>query len=191
VRRTLLLLGGLAAVALTVLGVTITVDAIDQFSGGARIGKTRTPVPGQRDVTLEARKYVVYYEVDSGFAGGFDETREIQVPADLDVAIRRNGDGPPLRLEDYSADFEVSSGGRTAQAWRTVDVPSKGDYRISAAPEVRAAAPAIVLGRPVTGRLVRLVLGIAAVLAGLGLGVLVGAIAIALRVRARSQPSPG
>jgi hypothetical protein len=188
VRRTLLLLGALAAVALTALAITVVVDAIDQFSGGARIGKTRTPVPGQRDATLEERKYVVYYEVDSGFAGGFDKTREIVVPAELDLAIRRDGDGPPLPLDDYGGDFEVSSGGRTAQAWRTVEVPRAGNYRISAGPEVRAAAPAIVLGRPVSGRVLRLVFGIAALLAGLGLGGLVGAIAVGLRLRARSQP---
>ena len=72
-----------------------------------------------------------------------------------------------------------------------MEVPREGRYRISAGPEVRAAAPAIVLGRPVSGRVMRLVLGVAGVLAGLGLGALVAAIAIGLRVRARSQPSPG
>ena len=188
--RTLLLLGGLAAVALTVWGVGLSIDAIDALTGGARIGETRTPVPGQRTVTLGARKYVVYYEVDSGFAGGFDREGDVRIP-ELDIAIRPDGEAAPLRLEDYDGSFEVESGGRTAEALRTVEVPREGRYRISAGPEVRAAAPAIVLGRPVSGRVMRLVLGVAGVLAGLGLGALVAAIAIGLRVRARSQPSPG
>ena len=96
------------------------------------------------------------------------------MPDQLELSIRRDGDGPPLPLEDYGGDFEVSSGGRTAKAWRTVEVPREGNYRISAGPEFRAAAPAIVLGRPVSGRVMRLILGIAALLAGLGLGALVG-----------------
>ena len=188
--RTLLLLGGLAAIALTAWSVSLSIDAIDSLTGGARIGDTRTPVPGQRTVTLEARKYVVYYEVDSGFAGGFDREGDVRIPA-LEVAIRPDRDATPLPLDDYDGSFEVESGGRTAEAWRTVEVPREGPYRISAGPEVRAAAPAIVLGRPVSGRVMRLVLGVAGVLAGLALGGLVAAIAIALRVRARSQPSPG
>ena len=188
--RTLLLLGALAAAALMVWGVSLSVDAIDALTGGARIGETRTPVPGTRYVELDERKYVVYYEVDSGFSGGFDESPDVRIPH-LEVTIRRNGDGPPLPLEDYDGSFDVSSGGRTGAAWRTLDVPQEGRYRISAGPEVRAAAPAVVLGRPVTGRVLRLVLGVAAFLAGLGMAALVAAIAIGLRVRARSQPSPG
>jgi hypothetical protein len=189
VRRTLLLLGALAAVGLTVWGVSLLVDAIDALTGGARIGDTRTAVPGRRDVTLEARKYVVYYEVDSGFAGTFDSDGDVPIPA-LEVSVRLNGDGPALPLEEYSGSFEVSGGGRTAEAWRTVDVPREGRYRISAGSEVEAAAPAVVLGRPVSGRVLRLVLGIAAVFAGIGLAVLVAAIALALRVRGRSQAGP-
>ena len=188
--RTLLLLGALAAAALTAWGGGLSVDAIDALTGGARIGETRTPVPGQRTVRLEARKYVVYYEVDSGFTGGVDGTDDLRIPA-LEVAIRPAGESEPLPLEGYGGDFEVESGGRMAEAWRTVEVPREGSYRVSAGPELRAAAPAVVLGRPVSGRVTRLVLGVAGVVAGLGLAALVAAIAIGLRVRARSQPSPG
>ena len=77
--RTLLLLGALAAAVLTVWGGSLSVDAIDALTGGARIGDTRTPVPGRRTVTLDARKYVLYFEVDSGFAGGFDRSGDARI----------------------------------------------------------------------------------------------------------------
>ena len=182
-------MGALAGTALAVWGVTLSVDAIDALTGGARIGDTRTPVPGQRTVALDTRKYVIYYEVDSGFAGGFDDAGDLRIPA-LQVAIRPEGGRAALPLDDYDGSFEVDSGGRSAEAWRTVEVPREGNYRISTGPEVRAAAPAVVLGRPVSGRVTNLVLGVAATLAGLGLLAQMAAIAIGLRVRARTQPAP-
>jgi hypothetical protein len=180
VRRILLILGALAGIALTVFGVALTVDAVGSFSD-VRIGETRTPIPGTRDVQLDEGKYVVFYEVSddsvgSGGEGGFP------VPA-FEVTVRRAGDGPPLELSEYSTDFNVNTGGRAAQAVATIEVPEDGLYEIGARSDAAAAAPAVVLGKPITGRVLRLIVGVAGIIAGLSLLALVTALAIALATR--------
>jgi len=110
----------------------------------------------------------------------------IAIPRFL-VTIRRGGDGPPLAIEDYDSDFRVESGGRAAQAAATIRIPSDGRYRITASGRPDAADSAVVLGRPVTRRVLRLVLGLAAFLAGLALGTLVIAVAAGLSLRGHRQ----
>lgn len=181
-------LGVAAALGLCVWGGTLAYDAIDSLTDGARIGETRTPIPGTTDVELDEGKYVVFYEVDASTTG--DEER-IPVPRLL-TTIRRDGDGPPLEIDDYGGSFRVESGGRAAQAAATVRVPSDGRYRIAALGRADSADPAVVLGRPVTRRVLRLVVGLAALVAGLGLGILVIAVAAGLSLRAKRQPlGPG
>lgn len=180
-RHLLLVLGALAAVALTVVGVTTTVDAAGSFSD-VRIGDTRTAMPGSREVELDEGKYVVFYEVsDEGVSGDSDN---INVPP-LDVRVREAGDGRALDLDDYTTDFDVSSGGRAAQAIATVEVPEDGRYEITATDSADAPSPAVVLGKPITRRILRLVVGIAGSVAGLALLGLVGALAIGFAVRGR------
>ncbi len=105
------------------------------------------------------------------------------------VAIRRGGEGPVLDVDDYGADFHVDSGGREAQAALTVEVPSAGRYQIATSGEGGASEPAVVLGKPIARRILRLILGVMAFIAGLGLGILVIAIVAGLAVRDRRQPA--
>lgn len=187
-RRMLLPLGALAAAALLLWGITAAIDAAGALSG-TRIGATRTSVPGVRDVVLERGRHTLFYEVDeSSVEGDGSGDTEIEVPP-LDVVIHRSGDGPPLPLEGYSGSFDVTSGGRAATAVRSVQVPDEGRYRIRVANRVDAGSPAVVLGRPIVGRVLRLLVTIAAALGGLALGGLVVASAIALRARGHSEPA--
>ena len=177
-RRALLLLGAVAAAALLFFGAAAIVREVDRLSD-TRIGDTRTRIPGTRTVDLDDGKYVVYYEV----AGDGSVT----IPAEP-ATIRRDGDGQPLDLESYGASFEVSTGDRTAHAAATIEVEEPGRYRIQTRAAGSGEDPAVVLGRPVTRRVLGLVAGIAAAMAGLGLGVLVVVVAVALRVRERRRP---
>ena len=179
VRASAAVIGVAAALGLCVWGGTLAYDAIDSLVDGARIGETRTPIPGTTDVELDKGKYVVFYEVDASSTAGDDR---IPVPT-LDLGIRRAGDGPPLALKDYGSEFRVESGGRAGQAALTVKIPDKARYRITATGQPDAADPAVVLGRPVTRRVLRLVLGMAAFVAGLALGLLVIVVATASVLR--------
>lgn len=185
-RPTLLVLGALAGIALAVLGVSIVVDAIRGFDE-TRIEETRTALPGSRTAELEEGKYVVFYEVADDSVGDVADG-EFPIPA-LEVSLQRGGSGPALDLDDYSTNFDVSSDGRAARAYATVEVPEAGAYEITAAAGGRASEPAVVLGRPVTGRIFRLITGLAGAAGGLGLVALVCALGIALALRKRPDPS--
>ena len=176
-RPLLLVLGALGAAGLLVWGVARGIDVAGELSS-ARIGETRTAIPGKRDAVLDSGRYTVFYEVDER-SGGPDE---IDVPP-VDVAIRSEGDGPRLELEGFSGDLDIASGGRAATAIASVKLPDDGRYRIRASGREEARAPAIVLGRPIGGRVLRLLLAVAAVVAGVGLAALVAVTAIALRAR--------
>lgn len=165
-------LGAIAAGALLAWGIPLAVDAADALSA-TRLGETRTPVPGALGVKLESGKHTVFYEVD--------EDGSIEVPR-LAIDIRAEGDGAPLELDGFSGDLDLTSGGRHATAIGTVRVPQERRYRIRVTSRVDAESPAVVLGRPITARVVRLLVAIAAIVAGLGMAALV-AIAIALRAR--------
>jgi hypothetical protein len=158
------------------------VDVVDDWSG-ARIGATRTPAPGTRDVLLDDVKYVVYFEVDEDSVPSTEDADDIRVPAGLDLTVRRGGDGRPLPLEDYATSFRVTSGDRTARAVSTIEVPEEGRYRIRAGAAPGADEPALVLGRPVGRRVLRLGSGIAATAGGFILLAILGVIAVVLAVR--------
>jgi len=181
VRALLAVIGVVAALALCVWGGTLVYDAIDSLADGARLGETRTPIPGVTDVELDEGKYVVFYEVDSSTVV---DAEAIVIPS-LDLAIRRGGDGQPLELDDYGSNFTVEGGGRAAKAAYTVRVPADGRYRISTSGEEGTGS--VVLGKPVTRRVLNLVLGGAAFLAGIALGILVIAIVAGLSIRDRRR----
>ena len=183
-RLLILTLGAPLAAMLVGWGVPGAIDAADSLSG-TRIGATRTPMPGARIVTLDSGKHTVFYEVDDGAADG----EEIEVPA-LDVSVRPAKGGEPLELEGFSGDLDLTSAGRAATAVGAVRVPEDGRYRVAATGEADAAAPAVVLGRPITARVLRLLVAIAAVFTGVCLGILVGAVALALRA-GRRHPASG
>ena len=181
--RTLLLLGAIGAAALTIWGIALTVDAVSTFSG-TRIGDTRTAVPGARDMELDEGRHTVFYEIDEDFVLRSGDDTEVPVPP-LEVTIRRRGDGRALDLDDYGGSFDVTSGGRAATAVRTVNVPRGGVYRLRASGRAGGASPAVVLGKPVTRRALRLVVALAAVVAGLAALALMVALWIASRRRRR------
>jgi hypothetical protein len=179
VRALLLILGGLAGLALLSVGSVRTIDAIGSLSD-VRIEETRTPVPGSRDAELGAGKHVVFSEVaDDGDEG------TLPVPG-LGVRIRAAGGSRSLPLEDYSGDFDVSGGGREAQAIATVDIPEEGRYTIVAGGGRGADQPGVVLGRPVTRRVLSVIAGVAGIVAGLGMVALAAALAAGLAMRRAS-----
>jgi len=64
-------------------------------------------------------------------------------------------------------------------------VPEDGRFEITVTDSADAPSPAVVLGKPITRRILRLVVGIAGSVAGLALLGLVGALAIGFAVRGR------
>jgi len=182
VRRALLVLGALAGIALTALGAATAAGAVDAL-GDTRIGDTRITLPGSRSARLDEGKHVVYYEVEEDSVG---DARDIAVP-ELQVLVRPEGSRRPLELDDYSAEFDVASGGRAARAVAAVEVPREGDYEITVAARSPAPGSTVVLGRPITGRIARLILGIAGAAGGLGLVALMAALAVARAVRQRRE----
>jgi hypothetical protein len=132
-----------------------------------RIGATRTPVPGARDVRLDAGKYVIYYE--AGTTGGIGLAR----PRGVSVRIQAPS-AAPLSLRTYGGNFHTGSSKVDALAFLTVDVPRAGNYRIIAtgrsSQPIVARSPRIVLGEPTGGKVLRLVgAGVLALLAFIAL----------------------
>lgn len=188
-RIPLLVLGALVAIVLIVVGVTMTVDAAGSLSD-VRIEDTRTAIPGSKDVELEEGKYVVFYEVsdDAGYVGG---DGGVYMPP-VEMRLTAVGGAQPLELRPYSTDFNISGGGRKGHAFVTVDVPRDGRYALRAEPPgpegaAEAASNGVVLGKPITHRALRLIVGITGILAGLAVLALICALSIGLAVRKRRQ----
>jgi hypothetical protein len=91
----------------------------------ARIGATRTPVPGERAVRLEAEKYDIYFELP----GDYNKYNEFYAPSDLRVSIAPLGERS-LPLAGYSGLSYVGSTGSQGLAIYTVEIPQDGIYRI-------------------------------------------------------------
>jgi hypothetical protein len=136
-----------------------------------RIGATRTPVPGARDVRLDAGKYVIYYE--AGTTGG-----NIGLARPRGVSVRiETPSRAPLPLRTYGGNFHTGSSYVDARAFLTVEIPRAGNYRIIAAgrssQSIVASSPRIVLGEPTGGKVLRLVgAGVLALLAFIALCIL-------------------
>ncbi len=64
-------------------------------------------------------------------------------------------------------------------------MPDEGRYRITARSGPERTTDAVVLGKPIARRILRLILGVMAFIAGLGLGLLVLAVATGLAIRDR------
>jgi hypothetical protein len=120
----------------------------------ARIGATRTPVPGSRKVRLDAGKYVIYYE--AGITGGIGLARPHGVTVRIETPARR-----ALALHPYAGNFHTGSSFVDARAFLTVQVARSGSYQIMAAGKssqpIVANAPRVVLGTPTGGNVLRLV----------------------------------
>jgi hypothetical protein len=143
--RPLEIAGLVLLVALIAGGATIAALAAVDLPRGV-LEETSTPIPGSRDVRLEARKYNVFYDGSST-----DEP----IPR-LTVLVEPAGGGAPPQLQDFGGSLNFGN----AQAIATVEVPRAGAYRIRVAGEPGPTGnPSVVLGEP-TGRLIlRVVLG--------------------------------
>jgi hypothetical protein len=140
--------------------------------GHARIAATRTPAPGSREVTLDDRKYVVYYE-------GHTTLGDIGLSHPRGVHVRiESSSGEALPLSRYSGNFHTGSSHVDAVAILTVEVPRSGEYRIIARGRSRQSISFtnrhIVLGEPTGTSVLRRVAGyVIALLAAIGLLIVV------------------
>ena len=150
--RPLQVAGLVVLVALIAGGATIAaVAAVDLPS--AVLEETSTPIPGSREVRLEARKYNLFYDGRSA-----DEA----IPP-MRVVVAEAGGGEPLPLRDFSGSLNFGN----AQAMATVDVPQAGVYRITTSADSGLADGAsVVLGEPSGKRVLQVALGGALALLG-------------------------
>lgn len=107
------------------------------------------------------------------------------VAAVVALALIAVGGAGALVLDRYGSELTVQSGGRAGIAINTVQVSRAGRYRLQAAGAATPAGPAVVLGEPSGGRVLRLVLGIIVLV----LGGLIGIAAIVLAVVAHTRRS--
>ena len=170
--------------ALTVAGVAFAVEQSLGF-GDALIEGTRTPIPGQRSVHLDGRKYNVFFEardISNPDRVGNDLSDLERSP--LRVRIRAEGSDQPLELGSYSTNFTMS-GSRDSTAFATVRVPRDGRYLISvtSSDDLRYSDPTIALGEPIGRRVVKVVGG--GILAGIAFiaGLLLLVVTLILRSR--------
>ena len=116
--------------AVTVAGVVFVIEQSLGFDD-ALIEGTRTPIPGQRTVHLDARKYNLFFEardIPNPDRVG-DDLSDLET-SPLRVRIRAEGSDRVLALGHYSGSFTMS-GDRDSTAFATVRVPSSGRYRVS------------------------------------------------------------
>jgi hypothetical protein len=132
-------------VALIAGGATIAALAAVKLPRGV-LEETSTPIPGSRDVRLEARKYNVFY----------DGTSSDEPLPRMRVQVAPAGGGAALPLEDFGGSLNFGD----AQAIASVEVPRAGTYRIvTAGDRSFSAEPSVVLGEPTGKRILTVVLG--------------------------------
>ena len=150
-----------------------------------RLEGTRTPIPGQRTLDLEARKYNVFFEAraipDPDRVGDALDDPEA---TPLRIRIREENGDRVLSLDGYSGTFTLS-GGRDGTAIATVRVPRSGRYRmtVTSSEELGYSSQSVALGEPPGRRVVKLVGGL--VLAAVAF--LSGALILIVTLVVRSQ----
>lgn len=152
-----------AIVAVVVYG------AIEAFGSSDRYGSV--PMPGRETLDLPAGDVTVYYQEDVDLG----ENENLHPPADIRLAIRHSGGGPPLKLDESGISNEVSGGFGARVSIGDVDVPAGGDYDVAVAPtRERRTGPAIVFGDDLLdGFVAALPLGLVVFVAGVGVAALV------------------
>jgi hypothetical protein len=135
----------------------------------ARIGATRTPVPGERAVRLQASNYDVYFELP----GDYTKYNEFYAPSDLRVSIAAPGERS-MPLAGYRGLSYVGSTGSQGLAIDTVEIPHDGVYRIRTRwPGGAFNGATVVLGVPAGSAYIRLIVaGVIALLAFITLCIL-------------------
>ena len=170
--------------ALTVAGVGFAVEEAFEFDDALLEG-TRTPIPGQRTVQLEARKYNVFFEAaDIANPDRVGDQLDDPKTSPLNIRIRAEGSDRLLELNGYSGTFTVSD----STAIATVRVPREGRYRVSvtSSDDLPYSRPTISLGEPIGRRVIRLIgAGIVSVVAFLA-GLLLLVVTLVVRSRRRA-----
>jgi hypothetical protein len=147
--------------ALTVAGVWFAVDQAMEL-GDTILEDTRTPVPGERTLELEARKYNLFFEAsDISDPDRVGDALDDPDASPLTIRIREERGDRLLDLDGYSGTFTVS-GGRDATAIASVRVPREGRYRVSvtSSQDLGYSGEAIVLGEPVGARVAKVIGGV-------------------------------
>jgi hypothetical protein len=150
--RPLQIVGLVLLVALIAAGATIAAVSATKLPRGV-LEETSAPIPGSREVRLEARRYNVFYDGTSS---------EEAIPP-LRVQVVPAGGGDALPLEDFGGSLNFGD----AQAIASVEVPRAGRYRIATTATGEPLGEAeVVLGEPIGKRILRVVLGGALALLG-------------------------
>ncbi len=168
----------------TVAGVAFVVDQSFAFDD-ALIESTRTPIPGQRAMHLDARKYNLFFEArDISNPDRVGDNLSHLESSPLRIRIRAAGSDRLLQLHEYTSSFTMS-GGRDSTAFATVTVPDGGRYEVtvSSSDDIPYSDPTIAFGEPIGNRVVRVVGGV--ILAGLGFvgGLILLVVTLVLRSR--------
>ena len=185
--RSLLALS-LAVLVAGAIGLAVSIPQL----ADTRLEETRTPVPGSSFLDLEGERYNVFYELPSNAAPeDADGDTDIPIPGSLRLRLSAP-DGAPVEPENYSGSFTTDSGGRAAQAWVTITPPRAGRYglTVSGAPP-GAPNPTVVLGTPMRGRILAIVLSGIAVVLGLIAAIVFGILAVMRGRRRPPPPAPG
>ena len=149
-----------------------------------RLEGTRTPIPGQRTLDLDARKYNVFFEGGHARSGPGGDALDDPEATPLRIRIRGENGDRVLSLDGYSGTFTLS-GGRDGTAIATVRVPRSGRYRmtVTSSEELGYSSESVALGEPPGRRVVKLVGGL--VLAAVAF--LSGALILIVTLVVRSQ----
>ena len=160
--------GVVGAVLWLVLSLMNLDNEVDDFQ--------RVPVPGERTVQLEARKYVIYFEGPNA-----DEA----VPQ-FEIAITDTGTERPLAIASYDGSLTYSFG-EEGSAQATVTPPRAGAYAVRTAGADGTSDAQVAFGRSIAGSILRSILGMFAI-GGvlLGAGVVLLVVTIVRRRRART-----
>jgi len=115
---------GLIAVPLAIgaaLGTWVMLGMLDEIGEMPRL-----VVPGERDVALDAKEYIVYGETQSVVDGVGYAHVAFSVTCTLDDA-----DGAPVALEARSSSTKYTFGSYAGSSMFEVDVPKAGTYHLS------------------------------------------------------------
>ncbi|MCA8916868.1 MAG: hypothetical protein KDB90_15855 [Planctomycetes bacterium] len=136
-----LVLGGIAAVALMAVGLTSVAD-----------GMERIDVPGERVVHVAAPgNQTIFYEQTGGISAN--------PPADLVLEITPASGGEPLALSEPVGDVNYNMNGVAGRNFKRVNFPAAGDYKVSATLPLGATGGRIAFGGNPAEKIVGSLLG--------------------------------
>jgi hypothetical protein len=172
---------------LTLAGVAFAVQQAFGFDDALLEG-TRTPVPGERVVQLEERRYNVFFEAPDIYdPDRVGEALDDPSTSPLRIRVRDAQTERLLDLKGYSGTFTLS-GDRDSTAVASVEIPREGRYRLSVttSDDLPYSSPTIALGEPIRQRVVRLIGGIVVAAVAFLTGLLILIVTLVVRSRRRA-----